>query len=151
MKEITLSRKTVGKLEKFVEEMLDYYNVPGEYFGNIVLANLLTAEMLLGAADENDQLRITVRQDVQGLCFGHKLKSKSLGEKKFDEISLAREQHEIQKDVFIIRSLADAVRVKAMGKSVDLIFSVNGIDLERFMNRSLLVNQYLGSNSTHIA
>jgi len=132
----------LNKLEKYIEEVLDYHNIPDEYFGNIMLAISQSTELILNKRKGRQPLKISVRQTKQGLSF--EIKSEGSGkDHTLDELGLAIERQNIIRETFIIRSLADATELKDDGDTLVLHFTVTGINYERSLQRLEKLKQYL--------
>lgn len=128
----------LARIERFIEEMLDYYNIPGEYFGNILLA--VTETVKLGAK-QNKPVTIVVRKTARGVSFSVSREESSM--KEMDELDKAIAHKAIARETFIIRSLADQAELKDEGKTLVLDFTISGIGLERALKRSEKVKSYL--------
>ena len=68
---VITGKKEISKLERFVEEICDYYNINNEYFGNILLATTEAADILfsLNESIENGLVGIQFDRNSKGLVF----------------------------------------------------------------------------------
>ena len=136
--------KDLCKLEKYIEEVLDYHNIPDEYFGNIMLAISQSSELILKKRQARKPLKINVQQTNKGLSF--EIRNEGSGkDHAMDELDLAIERQNILRETFIIRSLADATELKDGGDTVVLNFSVTGINYERSLKRMDQLKNYLST------
>ena len=132
------SKGELNRLERFIEEILDYYNIPEEYFGNILLA--VTEATQLGLRDDHEVM-VKTKKSRNGVSFSIKKKDASIDEK--DELEAAIAKQAIAKETFIIRSLADEAELMKDGKTIELKFHITGINLERALLRSEKLKSYL--------
>ncbi len=132
------------KLEKYIEEVLDYHNIPDEYFGNIMLAISQSAELILKKRTAHKPLKIDVHKTKKGLLC--EIRNEGSGkEHAMDELDLAIERQNILRETFIIRSLADTTELKDGGDTLVLHFSVTGINYERSLKRMDQLKNYLST------
>lgn len=137
--EITIrSKEELNRLEKFIEEILDYYNVPGEYFGNILLSVTEAVQLNL---KQKGTVTVEMTKNRKGVAFRIKREDGNLRE--LDELDRAIARQKIARETFIIRSLADEAVLLREGKSMELRFHITGINLERALLRSEKLKRYL--------
>ena len=135
-------RSDLRKLERYIEEVLDYHNIPDEYFGNIMLAISQSAELIMKKKSGNHPLIINVHHSKKGLTF--EIKTEGSGKNSaLDELDLAIERQKILRETFIIRSLADETELKDDGDTLVLHFSITGINYERSLHRRDQLKNYL--------
>ncbi|NQV02967.1 MAG: hypothetical protein HQ542_09995 [Bacteroidia bacterium] len=132
------SKEELNRLERFIEEILDYYNIPDEYFGNIFLA--VTEAAQLGLKGEH---AVTVQMNKQRSGVSFSIKKIDATEDELDELDRAIAKQVIARETFIIRSLADEAILKRDGKTIELNFHIAGINLERSLLRSEKLKSYL--------
>lgn len=126
------------KLERFIEEILDYNNIPGEYFGNILLAVTEAAQLVLKRGHE---VVVEMMKGRKGVSFS--ITQNEATEEELDELDRAMATHTIARESFIIRSLADEAQLLRDGKTILLKFHITGINLERSILRSEKLKSYL--------
>jgi hypothetical protein len=141
---ITGTRELV-KLERFVEEICDYYNISNEYFGNIQLATNEAAAILFSLNDstENGSLEVIFDRKPKGLVFRIKLGSND--ESIIDsEDLLEREirKHKLSRDIFIIKSLTDEITISVNARSIVLVFYVSSMNYEKSLKRINELKEY---------
>ncbi len=128
----------LNRLEKFIEEILDYYNIPGEYFGNILLAVSEAAQLSLKG---NGDVIVEMDKSLKGVSFS--ITRKDATEEELDVLDRAIAKSTIARETFIIRSLADEAELLRDGKTIELRFHITGINLERALLRSEKLKSYL--------
>jgi len=128
----------LNRLEKFIEEILDYYNIPGEYFGNILLAVSEAAQLSLKG---NGDVIVEMDKSLKGVSFS--ITRKDATEEELDVLDRAIAKSTIARETFIIRSLADEAELLRDGKMIELRFHITGINLERALLRSEKLKSYL--------
>jgi len=134
------SIRELFRLERFIEEILDFYNIPGDYFGNIMLAVTEAAE--LGLRDQQ-KVCVEMGKNPKGLSF--KIIRQEAMTEELDELDKAIAIHAIARETFIIRSLADEAKLLENGKVIELKFHITGISLERSLLRSEKIKNFLSS------
>jgi len=141
--EIFIKRiEELNKLARYIEETLDYHNIPNEYFGNIMLAISESAELILKRKTGKGPLGISVRRDKKGLTFEFRKQDPEETE-RLDDLDLAIETQQFFRETFIIRTLADATDITDNGKTLRLHFEISGINYERSLLRSERLRKYL--------
>ncbi len=137
-----LEQSDLSKLERYIEEVLDYHNIPDEYFGNIMLAISQSVELIMKKKSGDQPLIINVNQTKKGLAF--KIRAEGSGQNStLDELDLAIERQNMLRETFIIRSLADETELKDDGDTLVLHFTVTGINYERALHRRGQLKNYL--------
>lgn len=132
-----------AKLERFIEEILDYHNIPGEYFGNILLSVMEAAELIGKQYATTEMVTIDVNRFPRGIAFRMRIASQRREIDRPDELDLALTLAALKRETFIIRSLADGVEIGESGDSIALTFFISGISFERFIARSDSLRKYL--------
>ncbi|MBN1198697.1 MAG: hypothetical protein JXA23_05040 [Bacteroidales bacterium] len=132
------SLKEINRVERFIEEILDYHNIPGEYFGNILLAVTEAATLSLKNGEE---VTIAMSKSRKGIAFS--LTRNHIADIELDELDRAIAQHAFARETFIIRSLADEAEFIKEGNIILLQFYITGVNLERSLLRSDKLKSYL--------
>jgi hypothetical protein len=137
--------KEISKLERFVEEICDYYNINNEYFGNILLATTEAAEILFSIMDSNDRenLFVSFDRNPKGLMF--KINSGRSTERKEeteDILDIEIRKHKLSRDIFIIRALTDEITISVNAKSIILVFYVSSMNYEKSLQRINQLKEY---------
>ncbi len=132
------SKKELIRLERFIEEILDYYNIPGENFGNVLLA--VTEAALLSMKDDRE-VTVEMKKNRKGVSFS--ITRKDATDNELDELDKAIAKHTLARESFIIRSLADEAELLRDGRTIALRFHITGINFERSLLRSEKLKSYL--------
>ncbi len=137
--------KEISKLERFVEEICDYYNINNEYFGNILLATTEAAGILfsLNETMADGKISISFDRNPKGLIFKIKLGNNSRNEDEGEDI-LEREirKHKLARDIFIIKALTDEITISVNAKSIILVFYVSSMNYEKSLQRINQLKEY---------
>lgn len=145
-RELTICGKMeIPKLERFVEEICDYYNINSEYFGNILLATTEAAGILFSLNDEHkaDRILISFDRNPKGLIFKIKLGNQEEGIKEIED-NLDREirKHKLSKEIFIVKALADEITISINARSIILVFYVTSMNYEKSLQRINQLKEY---------
>ena len=142
---VITGHKEIRKLERFVEEICEYYNVNNDYFGNILLAMTEAADILfsLNGSQEDEPLGIHFDRNHKGLVFTIKLENASSGEVGSEDL-LDREirRHKLSRDIFIIKALTDEITISVNAKSIVLVFYVSSMNFEKSLYRINKLKEY---------
>ncbi len=135
---IIQGKQEFNRLERFVEEICDYYNINNEYFGNILLATTEAADILitLGQETENEALTIRFDRNKKGLIFRIRIGNQGNSKEESEDL-LEKEirRHRLSKEIYIVRALADEITISLSGKSVVLVFYVSSMNYEKSLYR----------------
>ena len=130
--------KEINKLERFIEEICDYYNVNNEYFGNILMATTEATSILFTVTDMQEFGSVLIRFDKhsKGLTFKIRLESNYKGQGDSEDI-LDREirKYKLSKEIFIVKALTDEITISLTGKSIILTFYISSLNYEKSLNR----------------
>lgn len=137
--------KEINRLERFIEEICDYYNINNEYFGNILLATTESANILLALNDNPTKGKVSIgfERTPKGLIFHIRLINSDINTKK-EEDFLDKEirKHKLSKEIYIIRALTDEITISIDGKSIRLVFYVSSINYEKSLQRINKLKEY---------
>jgi hypothetical protein len=142
---VITGHKEISKLERFVEEICEYYNVNNDYFGNILLATTEAADILfsLNESGDNESLEIQFDRNKKGLIFKIKLESgKNKDADSEDLLDREIRRHKLSKDIFIIKALADEITISVNAKSIILVFYVSSMNFEKSLYRINQLKEY---------
>lgn len=135
---IIQGKQEFNRLERFVEEICDYYNINNEYFGNILLATTEAADILitLGQETENEALSIRFDRNKKGLIFRIRIGNQGNSEEVSEDLLETEiRRHRLSKEIYIVRALADEITISLSGKSVVLVFYVSSMNYEKSLYR----------------
>ena len=135
----------LSKLERFVEEICDYYNINNEYFGNILLATTEAAGILLSIKEPEDKTNLAIRFDrsSRGLIFKIRLGTGDVAAQEGEDI-LDREirKHKLARDIYIVKALADEITIAVNARSITLVFYVSSMNYEKSLQRIQELKEY---------
>lgn len=139
--------ENISSIERFVEEICDYYNINDTYFGNILIALTEAFQNALVHGNQNDptkQIHVVFESKPKGLSFT--VKDEGTG---FDpDIVPDPLDLEIEADtekgrgIFLMRSLSDKMLVTDEGRSIEMFFRISGIGHETMKKRISHFNEY---------
>jgi len=150
---VVTGNKEIGKLERFVEEICDYYNINNEYFGNILLATTEAAGILFSLNDTTEQPKVSINFDrnSKSLIFKIKLVGHEDNDNETEDI-LDREirKHKLSRDIYIIKALTDEITISVNAKSIVLVFYVSSMNYEQSLQRINELKDYWSKKDTVI-
>lgn len=142
---VITGQEEIGKLERFVEEICEYYNINNDYFGNILLATTEAAGILFSLNDSLNKSKLAVQfeRNRKGLIFKIKLENGSAsGEDQDDLLDREIRRHQLSKDIFIIRALTDEITISVNARSIILVFYVTSMNYEKSLFRIAQLKEY---------
>jgi len=143
--------KEIHKLERFIEEICDYYNINNEYFGNVLLATTEAANILLAVTERQEMGLVLVRfeRNPKGLTFKIRLEDKLEGSEETEDV-LDKEirKHRLSKEIFIVKALTDEITISLSGKSITLTFYISSMNYEKSLYRINQLKEYWNKNVT---
>ncbi|MEI6172793.1 MAG: hypothetical protein WCR01_03515 [Bacteroidota bacterium] len=137
--------KEINKLERFVEEICDYYNINNEYFGNILLATTEAAGILfsLNEAKADGKIYVSFDRTPKGLIFKIRLgNTQDAKADTEDVLELEIRKHKLARDIFIIKALTDEITISVNAKSIVLVFYVSSMNYEKSLLRINQLKEY---------
>jgi hypothetical protein len=142
---VITGKQEVTKLDRFVEEICDFYNINNEYFGNILLATTEAVDILfsINESSENALITISFDRNPKGLVFKIKMGSCD-GAIPDNEDILDREirKHKLAREIFIIKALTDEITISVNARSIILVFYVSSMNYEKSLQRINELKEY---------
>lgn len=143
----------LNKLEQFIEEICDAYNINNTYFGNITVALTEAAQNAFihgNKGDRKKEVNINFSQSSAGLVFRVADEGKGFD---FNGIPDPLMQHSGEvvfpgRGVFLIRTLADSVKFEGTGNVVEIVFKISSINHELSIDRRKKFEAYSKSVKT---
>jgi serine/threonine-protein kinase RsbW len=150
MKQHTLKLKSVPanihRLEKFVEDICDEYNINNTYFGNILVALTEAFENACIHGNLNDpekNINIIFHSEPKGLLFEVKNEGNGFDYKNIpDAVDVVGNPDKKGTGIFLIKSLADEVKFKDNGRGIQLIFYISSINQQMSDERINQLNAF---------
>jgi serine/threonine-protein kinase RsbW len=139
--------ENISSVERFVEEICDYYNINDTYFGNILIALTEAFNNSLTHGNQGDpkkQIEIVFESKPKGLSFTITDQGSGYDPGQVpDPLDLDIEPAaESGRGLFLIHSLADKVELSEGGSQVELFFRISGIGHEAMKKRIGHFNEY---------
>jgi len=119
------------KMEKFIEEICDEYNVNNSYFGNILIAVSEAVQNAMVHGNQSDSektIKIRFNTVPDGLVFSVQDEGNGFNFRHIPDILDAAEGEYPGRGLFLIRRLGDSVRFNKKGNRIDILFKVSGIN-----------------------
>lgn len=119
-------------VERFVDELCDYFNVGNDYFGNIIISVLEAVDNAIIHGNKNNSSKnviLSFEAKPEGLCFT--IQDEGVG---FDLSAIpdptdpASEDISKGRGIYLLKSLADEVRFLENGSVVELYFKIANIN-----------------------
>jgi serine/threonine-protein kinase RsbW len=139
--------ENISSIERFVEEICDYYNINDTYFGNILIALTEAFNNALMHGNENDPskiIKVVFESKPKGLSFT----VSDEGGGYDPDIVPDPLDLEIDADIktgrglFLMRSLSDKFEIMDDGSSVEMFFRISGVGHETMKKRIGHFNEY---------
>ncbi|HOY30473.1 MAG TPA: ATP-binding protein [Bacteroidales bacterium] len=150
MKKHTLKIKSdpheITEVERFVENICDYYNLNSSYFGNIMVAVTEAVENAIVHGNKRDKdklVHIHFDFSKKGIVFTIEDDGSGFDYKSIPDASDAEGNPEKKgTGIYLIMALADEVFFKDNGRKIQLVFNITSINKEVFINRKKHIEEY---------
>jgi len=143
------------KLEEFVEQISDYYNINSTYYSNILVAlTEAVTNSIVHANKENPDaivkitfeaknkaLYFTIEDEGQGFDFNNYPDPTNIEIKDFENIG---------KGLFLMKSLSDIVEYNEETGTIELGFKISSINKELAVSRVKSLQSYFATNKTTV-
>ena len=149
MEKLTLTSNltNITIVERFVEEISEHYNLNNTYFGNILLTLTEAFKNAVIHGNQNDfNKKVTILFDAgqKGLSF---IVSDEGNGFDFDSVPSPLDveddaEAEKGRGLFLIRSLSDDVKFTDNGRTVEMVFEIEGIGQKTMKNRLKHFREY---------
>lgn len=134
------------RVEQFVELISDEYLLYGNYYGNILMAvseAVKNAVIHGNGSDRRKLVRIAVESTTEGLWIRVSDEGKGFDNKAVFNLQNADKELSTEKNgLFLIHKLADEVIFKNNGRTIDMLFRINGIDESIFNRRVTFIHDF---------
>ncbi|MEN8223901.1 MAG: ATP-binding protein [Bacteroidota bacterium] len=139
--------ENISSIERFVEEICDYYNINDTYFGNILIALTEAFQNALVHGNKNDpskSIHIVFESKVKGLSFTVTDEGAGFDPDTVpDPLDLdVEDDTEKGRGIFLMRSLSDKMVLTEEGRSIEMFFRISGIGHEAMKKRISSFNEY---------
>ena len=139
--------ESISAVERFVEEICDYYNINDTYFGNILIALTEAFQNALEHGNKNDPskvISVIFESKPKGLSFTVKDEGQGFDPESVPDPLDLEISNDTQKGrgIFLMRSLSDKMIVTDDGRSIEMFFRISGIGHEAMKKRISYFNEY---------
>ena len=139
--------ENISSIERFVEEICDYYNINDTYFGNILIALTEAYRNALDHGNQNDpekKIRLVFESKPKGLSFTICDEGKGFDpDRVTDPLDLEiSADTESGRGLFLMRTLSDKMIISDEGRSIEMFFRISGIGHEAMKKRMTHFNEY---------
>ncbi|NCD41137.1 MAG: hypothetical protein EOL88_03505 [Bacteroidia bacterium] len=143
-----VSTDPVSKLERFAEEVSNYYHLDDTYFGNVIIClDTLRGYCQKGYREESWELTIHVRSAREGLVFSILDRGGVISASMVPEcISVDLLDREGGEFLFTLGTLSDYFRANTATREVELVFSTHSMHRELSLKRAELLKEYFQSD-----
>ena len=150
MKKHTLKIKSdpneISEVERFVENICDYYNLNSTYFGNIMVAVTEAVENAIVHGNlQNKEKFVLIHFDFsqKGIDFTIEDEGSGFDYNSIPDATDAQGNPEKKgTGIYLIKALADEVHFIDKGRKIQLIFNITSINSEVFINRKKHIDEY---------
>jgi serine/threonine-protein kinase RsbW len=136
----------IHEVEKFIEDICDYYNINNSYFGNIVVAVSEAVENSIVHGNKQDPLKsinISFEANQKGIVFLIEDEGEGFNfENTPDPTDIQNNPEKKGTGIFLIKSLTDEALFLNQGRKVQLQFNITSINREVFTRRMKHVDEY---------
>jgi serine/threonine-protein kinase RsbW len=150
MKKHTLKIKSdpheIHEVERFVENICDYYNLNNTYFGNIMVAVTEAVENAIVHGNlENKEKHVLIHFDFsqKGIDFTIEDEGAGFDYNSIPDATDTQGNPEMKgTGIYLIKALTDEVHFLDNGRKIQLIFNTTSINSEVFVNRKKHIDEY---------
>ncbi len=137
------SGKDLSRAEKYVEEICDYYNIGSEHFANIMLSSSEAVRTFLGETEkQKGELIVYGTKTSKGLKITVERKSKEPRKEDHDSIDLGLKMERMTREMFIIKTLADDLKISRGGEKLELHYYITSLNTEKYFRRAQKLKEY---------
>jgi serine/threonine-protein kinase RsbW len=136
----------IHEVERFVENICDYYNINNTYFGNIIVAITEAVENSIihgNNQDASKSVQISFETNQKGIVFSVEDEGDGFNFEMIpDPTDISSNPDKNGTGIFLIKVLADEVYFLNKGKKVQLQFNITSINQEVFSKRKKHMDEY---------
>lgn len=142
---ITSNPENLRLVEKFAEEVCDYYNITDLYYGNILIALTEAAANAIihgNNSDESKQVDITVKFVKGGLLFTVEDEGDGFDFEHIPDPTESEEEITAGRGLFVMKTLSDKIEFENNGSRVIMMFEITGLENEKSQYRINKMSKY---------
>ena len=140
----------IHEVERFVEDICDYYNINNSYFGNIIVSITEAVENAIvhgNKQDSSKKIAVSFEANKKGIAFT--VSDEGVGfnfELIPDPTDFINNPEKKGTGVFLMKILADEVSFLNNGSKIRLQFNITSINPELFSERQKHIDEYFKVN-----
>jgi len=144
---INSSKSQLYKVERFIEEICDRFNLSNSYFGNISIALMEAVDNAIkhgNSGDERREVVVDFESKPGELVFRVKDEGGGFDESEIKDPTEAKTEEDAYRGrgLFMIKALTDEVNFYDQGSSIELIFRIKGIAMDLDRDRKEMLKGY---------
>lgn len=132
--EIASKPQNIKKVEVFIDEICDYFNVNNDYFGNIIVAVTEAVNNAIVHGNKSDEAKkVTVAFELIQGCVTFTVTDEGMGFNPNavpDPTDPATESADMGRGLYLMKSLSDGLEFSDNGSTVQIRFAVSSIHKE---------------------
>ncbi|MDR0790174.1 MAG: hypothetical protein LBO06_05225 [Bacteroidales bacterium] len=136
---IKVGKSNAYQIGRMIEDVCDKYNLHN-YFGLISTAVAQATEMAFYKLKDEDKLEFSFAQCIGGMSFALLSESNVFADLDFNQDIAQSNDHETPES--LIKVLTNEVYVLEEGKGLEMVFYVNGIEMNQLQNRQSKFKNY---------
>ena len=139
------SLENLREVEKFVEDLSDYYNLNNNYFGTILLSlteAFKNAVIHRNASDPKKSVIITCDPIPSGLSFSVQDQGRGFDFSSIPDPTDFDEKENPKSGLYLIKKLSDDILFLDGGSLLKIRFQIASINFELSLERAKMLNQY---------
>ncbi len=137
--------ENMHRVERFVEEISDFYNINHNYFSNLLVSvtEAFRNAVVHGNAQNPDK-KVTIEFSPApfGLSFSVEDEGEGFDFRAIPDPTEPSADEHAGRGLYLIRKLSDQVVFKAPGNKVQIDFHIASINYELSVSRAKMLNQY---------
>ncbi len=142
---ISSSKDELFKLQRFIEEIGDDYNINNNYFGNILITLNEAVENAIEHGNKNDinkKIIIEFSSKDEGLSFIIKDEGEGFNFNEIPDPTIEENDEQKGRGIFLMKNLSDEILYHPEKTAIELIFKISSINKELTNYRAQLLNNY---------
>jgi len=137
----------IHEVERFVEDICDYYNINNSYFGNIIVAISEAVENSIihgNKKDSSKSVNISFEANQKGIVFSIEDEGDGFDYDNIpDPTDIQNNPEKNGVGIFLMKTLTDETLFLNKGRKIVLQFNITSINREVFTRRMKHIDEYL--------